>query len=38
MRQEKLMEYKSLYEEAAGLVSGESTRRQVDHTIIRSPE
>jgi hypothetical protein len=37
-RPEQYMTYKALYEEAAGLVAAESTRRQVDHTIIRSPE
>lgn len=35
---ERIAEFKGLFEEAAGLVSGESTRRQVDHTVIRSPE
>ena len=35
---ERIPEFKGLFEEAAAMVSGESTRRQVDHTIIRSPE
>jgi hypothetical protein len=37
-RPERYAEFKNLYEEAAGLISSESTRRQVDHTIMRSPE
>lgn len=35
---ERTAEFKQLYDEAAQLVSGESTRRQVDHTTLRSPE
>jgi hypothetical protein len=38
MNNDKLALWKSLYEEAAAQIAGESTRRQVDHTIIRSPE
>lgn len=38
MNSDKLATWKALYEEAAAQIAGESTRRQVDHTIIRSPE
>lgn len=37
-RPEKVVENQQLFQEAATMVSGESTRRQVDHTVIRSPE